>query len=179
METTNVYGAIPREGTEVRTSSSLLLWVVMLNLVLAFIRPQEYVRALRGVPVIPAGIVACFLIWVASRKNLEGPMGLLVALFLLITTFSHIANSWFGGAAAWFPEFLTTVVMFYFVAAAARGTHQVQRLMLVFVISGLVMVAHSIQQSITGYGWTPMTWACFSSWVCRSWCCFSPRQGVF
>lgn len=132
----------------------LFFLLVMINLVLAFIRPQEYMASLRGQPIIPTGLVLCFLTWMASKKNLEGPMGTLVVMFLLITTFTHIANGWFGGAAAWFPEFLLTCAMFYFLAAASTSTRKVRRLMFVFSACGIVMVVHSIQQSIYGQAWT-------------------------
>ncbi|MDJ0656325.1 MAG: O-antigen ligase family protein [Xanthomonadales bacterium] len=132
----------------------MLLLLVCINLTLAFMRPQEFIPELYGVPIIPVAILACGVAWFFTNKNLEGPNGFLVLLFLLVTTFSHVANGWFGGAADWLPLFGVTCVMFYFLAAASSSTRNVRILMSIFVACGLAMVLHGFQQEFYGQGWT-------------------------
>jgi O-antigen ligase len=129
--------------------------LILLYLVLTIIRPQEYVPALMGVPVLPVVLVLAFLGWLASSaRRFTTPQSLILPVFLLILMFSQVVNGWVGGALDLLGKFGPTVIAFFVFAAACNTQRRVAVGMAVFVLCSSVLVMHGIEQARDGVGWT-------------------------
>ncbi|HXE77191.1 MAG TPA: O-antigen ligase family protein [Rhodanobacter sp.] len=130
----------------------------LLYLALTIVRPQDYMPALAGIPLLPGVLALAFLVWaISAKKHFDAPQFLLLPVFLLVGMVSMVANHWAGGALEFLARFGPTVIAFFVFAAACTTQRQVTIAMTVFVICAAVLAAHSIQQANTGIGWTGMT----------------------
>ncbi len=130
----------------------------LLYLALTIVRPQDYLPALAGIPLLPGVIGLAFLAWaISGKKRLDAPQFLLLPVFLLVGMVSMVANHWAGGAIEFLVRFGPIVIAFFVLAAACTTQRHVTIAMTVFVLCAAVLAAHSIQQANTGVGWTGMT----------------------
>ncbi len=130
----------------------------LLYLALTIIRPQDYMPALVGVPLLPVALVLAFLSWaVSTGKNFDAPQFRILPVFLLVGMASLAANHWLGGALEMLKSFGPIVVAFFVFAAACTSRRRVTIAMAVFVLCAVVLALHSVEQASTGTGWTGMT----------------------
>jgi putative inorganic carbon (HCO3(-)) transporter len=129
--------------------------LILIYLVLTIIRPQEYIPAFTGTPVLPAVLLLAFLCWLISNaKNFTAPQFVILPIFLLILMISVVVNGWTGGALDQLKKFGPIVVAFFIFASACNTQRRVTIAMAVFVLSSIVLVAHGIGQARDGVGWT-------------------------
>src|SRR6185312_1580295 len=127
----------------------------LLYLALTIVRPQDYMPALAGIPLLPGVLALAFLVWaISAKKHFDAPQFLLLPVFLLVGMVSMVANHWAGGALEFLARFGPTVIAFFVFAAACTTQRQVTIAMTVFVICAAVLAQHSIVQANTGMGWT-------------------------
>lgn len=132
--------------------------LTLLYLALTIIRPQDYVPALAGIPLLPVVLLLAFAAWaIRSGKNFDAPQFLLLPVFLVVGMVSMVANHWLGGALDLLVRFGPTVIAFFVFAAACTSQRHVTVAMAVFVVCASVLAVHSIEQANTGVGWTGMT----------------------
>ncbi|MHA6203853.1 O-antigen ligase family protein [Dyella soli] len=129
--------------------------LILLYLVLTIVRPQEYVPALIGVPVLPVVLVLAFMAWLASAsKTYAAPQFLILPVFLVVIMTSQVVNGWFGGAFRQLNQFGPTVIAFFVLAAACTNLRRLVISMAVMVLCTSVLAVHGILQAKTGVGWT-------------------------
>lgn len=127
----------------------------LLYLALTIVRPQDFVPALEGIPLLPVVLLLAFAAWgIRAGKNFEAPQFLLLPVFLVVGMVSMVANHWLGGALALLESFGPTVIAFFIFAAACTTQRRVTIAMAVFVLCACVLAEHSIVQANTGTGWT-------------------------
>ncbi|MFK7956126.1 MAG: O-antigen ligase family protein [Lysobacterales bacterium] len=123
-------------------------------LIMVLIRPQEFVPALQGVPVMPILLLMSTLVWAMSRKNFDSPQFALVVMFLLATAFSRLASGWVSGTFDWIVEFAPTCLVFYLVAGSINSQGRLKLFMATIALCAATMAAHGIDQVQSGVGWT-------------------------
>jgi O-antigen ligase len=127
----------------------------LLYLALTIIRPQDYMPALTGVPLLPVVLVLAFLLWTVSRtRTFDAPQFKILPVFLIVGMLSLIANGWTGGALELLQSFAPTVIAFFVLAAGCNSQRRVTITMAVFVLCSMVLALHSVGQASTGTGWT-------------------------
>lgn len=130
----------------------------LLYLALTIIRPQDYMPALAGIPLLPGVLILAFLGWATTGgKSFAAPQFRLLPAFLLVGMISMVANHWLGGAIGLLTVFGPTVLAFFVLAAACTSQRRVVITMAVFVLCATVLALHSVEQANTGIGWTGMT----------------------
>jgi putative inorganic carbon (HCO3(-)) transporter len=136
-------------------SPSKFFVYLLVYLFLLYIRPQEFIPALSGIPILPLFLVPATVLWAQEpKKDYQSPQfGLLLAQYFLMV-WSLLKGAYFEEAFTTIGEFFPVVLLFYLVAT---GVNTLQRLRAVFVLVGIVMVIisiHCIDESISGVGWT-------------------------
>lgn len=130
----------------------------LLYLALTIVRPQDFMPALAGIPLLPLVLLLAFAAWgIRAGKNFDAPQFLLLPVFLVVGMVSMVANHWTGGALALLESFGPTVIAFFVLAASCNTQRRVIIAMTVFVLCACVLAEHSVGQANTGTGWTGMT----------------------
>lgn len=136
--------------------ASATFFLLVLYVLMIFVRPQEWVPAIMGWPIMPVLILAAFLFWLFStNKALQAPQFYILALLML---FSPITVALAGeGVAATLetvqklaPLYLT----FLLIGATFLSRKRIHVMMWLMVGGAVLMSAHGIQQKLTGTGWT-------------------------
>ncbi len=138
-----------------------MLFFLLLYLILALVRPQDYpdwIDAWAGIPVMPIVLALALLAWLMSRraKVLDLPQHQLLLAFLLVMLASHVFNGWVGGAIAELGTFTPVMVTFLLMAHAASSQRDMRLLLVVFTLCATVLSLHGIDQVSSGIGWTGM-----------------------
>jgi len=130
----------------------LLAYVAML-----YIRPHEYVPALKGTPILPVLLVLAFVFWLLRQpKKFEASQHRLLLVLIFVMSLSVALSGWLGGALAVLTEFGPTLLLFYMLATAIDSLPKLRAVFLLLTIAAAVMAMHGIQQfdSELGIGWT-------------------------
>jgi O-antigen ligase len=129
---------------------------MLLYLVLVLVRPQDYPEwADLGIPLLPITLALSFLFWLPKAdKQLSAPQYLLLPAFLVAQMLSHVFNGWIGGAQVQLGSFGPAVLAFFVLGHLAMDPGRLRRLLVVFVLCSLVLVAHGVEQAELGVGWT-------------------------
>lgn len=129
--------------------------LILLYLVLTIVRPQDYVPALVGVPLLPAVLMLAFLSWLgSSAKTFAAPQFVILPAFLLVLMLSQAVNGWSGGALDQLAKFGPTVIAFFVLGACCTSPQRATMTMAVFVLCSVVLALHGVEQAKTGVGWT-------------------------
>lgn len=127
----------------------------LLYVLLTIIRPQDYMPALVGVPLLPVVLVLASLAWLASRtRTFDAPQFLILPMFMVVAMLSLMVNHWMGGALEVLRTFGPIVIAFFVLAAGCHSRRNVTIAMAVFVLCAAVLALHSVEQAHTGIGWT-------------------------
>ncbi len=139
------------QTTPARTAFSLTL----VYLALVFIRPQEFLPALEGIPVLPAMMAITLFSWLLSKnKTIEIQQFYAVTLLFVFAVLSVALSGWIGGMAPAAGKLIPTYILFILIASTATTAERQRLLMWVFVGGAVMMAAHGVQQRFTGVGWT-------------------------
>ncbi|RDI97052.1 O-antigen ligase domain-containing protein [Dyella solisilvae] len=129
--------------------------LILLYLVLTIVRPQDYIPALVGVPVLPVVLVLAFLSWLGSRaRTFDAPQFAILPAFLLVLMISQATNGWTGGMLDQLAKFGPTVISFFILSAACTTRRHVVITMAVIALCSFVLALHGVQQASNGVGWT-------------------------
>ncbi|WP_199099444.1 O-antigen ligase family protein [Dyella sp. ASV21] len=129
--------------------------LILLYLVLTIVRPQDYMPALIGVPVLPVVLILAFLCWLGSKeRTFAAPQFAILPVFMLVLMISQATNGWTGGMLDQAAKFGPTVISFFILAAACTQKRRVEISMAVIVLCSFVLAMHGVDQSNSGVGWT-------------------------
>jgi O-antigen ligase len=129
--------------------------LILLYVVLTIVRPQEYITALIGLPILPVVLVLAFAAWLASGTRVpRAPQFLILPAFFIVLMLSEVANGWLGGVKEEMGKFGPIVLMFFMIATACTTQRRILTLMAVMVMCATVLALHGIDQRHGGIGWT-------------------------
>jgi putative inorganic carbon (HCO3(-)) transporter len=124
-------------------------------LFLLYIRPQEYITWLSGVPILPFFLAVATLLWANKQKKDYYASSFRVLLWQFFLMFwSLMVNKLFTDAFQLIGDFLPVVLLFFMLATCADT---IERMRAIFTLISTVMViisVHCIDESIKGVGWT-------------------------
>jgi putative inorganic carbon (hco3(-)) transporter len=128
----------------------------LLYLILTIIRPQDYMAALAGVPLLSATLGLATLAYIASNaKTFAAPQYLILPVFLAVLMVSEVFNHWAGGALEQLAQFGPVVIIFFVLSAAvAADRKRVPVTFAVIALCSMVLAVHGIDQKQHGVGWT-------------------------
>jgi len=135
---------------------ALLLYVAIL-----FIRPQEWVVAIRGFPVLDCVVGVALVTWLGSAGKKESqlrkaPQTLFMGGLFLAALLSHVRHTYFAALIETGREFGKVVLIYFLVATLVTSAKKARTLILVMIIGCLFMSAHGIMQAqppdYTGFG---------------------------
>jgi putative inorganic carbon (hco3(-)) transporter len=133
----------------------IAFYFTLLYVGLVYVRPQEFVLALRDVPVLPIVLIGSSILWLTKRdKNFEASQHRLLPLLLFIMALSVAANGWLGGALETVTAFLPTLVLFYLISTTTDTIAKHRLFMKTLAIITTVLALHGIDQVQTGIGWS-------------------------
>jgi putative inorganic carbon (hco3(-)) transporter len=129
--------------------------LILFYVVLTIVRPQEYITALIGLPVLPVVLVLAFAAWIASgTRTPRAPQFLILIAFFMVLMTSEAVNGWLGGIKDQLGKFGPVVLTFFMIATACNTQKRILMLMAVMVLCATVLSLHGIGQARTGMGWT-------------------------
>ena len=137
--------------TQARTAFILTL----IYLAMIFVRPQEFVSALEGVPLLPVMMAVTLFAWMLSKPKVIDIQQLYALTLLFGFTIVSVALSgWVGGMVPAAAKLIPIYVLFILIASTAITPSRQRLVMWVFMGGAAMMAAHGIQQKFTGAGWT-------------------------
>ena len=129
--------------------------LILFYVALAIVRPQEYIPAMMGLPVLPVVMLLAFAAWLASGTRVpSAPQFVLLPAFFAVLMLSVAANGWFGGVKDQLGKFGPVVITFFLIASTCTTHRRILALMRVMVVCATVLALHGIGQAHTGIGWT-------------------------
>ena len=130
-------------------------YFVLMYVALVYIRPQEYFPLALREPVLPAFLIASFIVWIGlPNKSFEAPQHKLLPLFLLTMSASAVFNGWASGALVPFAEYGPTVILFFLLSTSVETADQHARVIRMLAGLSAFLAFHGIEQSWTGIGWS-------------------------
>ena len=130
---------------------------VLSYVVVLYLRPQEYVAALQGVPVVPVLLLGASGMWLLLQpKDFEAPQHGLMLMLALAISISVAMTGWGTGALMAFVAFVPTLLLFYVVATSVDSIQRFRQMALTMALVIVVIALHGIgqAQSADGVGWT-------------------------
>lgn len=132
--------------------------LMLLYLVMTIVRPQDYMPAFTGIPVMPVVMILAAVIWLASsKKHLAEPQYLLLPAFLMAMVASLIMTGWVGGGLVVLERFGPFVIAFVLLANSITNTRRVTWVFATFAVCTAILAIHGVVQARTGIGWTGVT----------------------
>lgn len=134
-----------------------MFFLSLLYLFFTIVRPQDYMPALHGVPLMPVILGLAFLFWMlSSNKTFAEPQYPLLVTFLVALMMSQVATGWMGGTIEEFRLFGPTVAAFIVLSSAMTSQRRIVITFTLIALCTLVLALHGVQQADTGVGWTGM-----------------------
>lgn len=129
----------------------------LIYLVLIFVRPQEYVEAIKGWPVQDVAAILCivsvFLDGSLSLDKLKrSPLNWLLLAFWLWISITWLFNGWVGGIPSVFLRFTPVVVTFFLIVVTVDTFAKLRGLAWLLVCMALFLAIQAIVQYHTGEG---------------------------
>src|SRR5579859_259758 len=104
--------------------------LILLYVVLTIVRPQEYIPALIGLPVLPVVLVLAFSGWVVSgARRPHAPQFMILLAFFVVLMLSEVVNGWVGGVKDQLGKFGPVVLTFLMISAACNTQRRILTLM--------------------------------------------------
>ena len=134
---------------------SVVFLLTLIYVGLVYIRPQEYISTLEGVPILPSWLIVTFILWlVLQKKNFEASQHWLLPLLLFTMVLSVAATGWLSGAFAVFNNFYPIVILFYLVSTSTDTVSKHQVFMKTLAVLTTILALHGVDQIQTGVGWS-------------------------
>lgn len=131
--------------------------VLLLYVAILFIRPQEWVSAIRGWPLLDVVAGVALVTWLGSLRHgrwrfRDAPQNWLMLGLFLATLMSHVRHTYFAALVETFQDFGKVVLVYFLIASLVTSVRRAKVVILVMVIGCLFMSFHGILQAHTGTG---------------------------
>lgn len=127
-------------------------------LTFVFIRPQEFVDPLLGLPLVKFSLIfAAMFMFTQKRRDFDAPQNWLLFLLIPLAIVSGLTNGWIGGGIDSAVSILTTIWLPFLVIQNLIDTLRKQQVvMLLLITASLIMVNDGIAQKASeeGIGWS-------------------------
>lgn len=130
---------------------------VLAYLAVLYIRPHEFVEALKGVSILPVLLGLSLLMWLRQPgKVLTAPQHRLVPVLYFFLVFSVLLTGWMGGAVKAVGDFLPTLLLFMMLSTAIDSLERMRVVYVLLAACGGMMSVHGHYQAMSesGIGWT-------------------------
>lgn len=122
-----------------------------------FIRPQDWVWWLAGVPILDFVVGVALITWLGSLARSrwrphDAPQNWLMLGLLLAVLMSHVRHTYFGAFVTAFRQFGKVVLLYFLIASLVTSVRRARLLVLTMVVGCLFMALHGIMQAHTGAG---------------------------
>jgi putative inorganic carbon (hco3(-)) transporter len=132
-----------------------MYWVILGYVALLILRPQEYVPALQGVPILFVWLALALLLCAFSpRRVSSAPQFPYLVAFVILGPLTVGLAGWWGGVPIAFQGLATAGSLFVLAATAFRSRIELRGAFIVLVAAGVVMTLHGHLQMRDGVGWT-------------------------
>jgi O-antigen ligase len=127
--------------------AALVVYVAFL-----FVRPQEWVPGLIGLPVMDAVVGLALITWLGSLSRREWRLGsvpqnwFMLGLFLA-TLLSHASHRWLTGVIETFRDFGKVTLLYFLIVTLVNSVQRVKLLILVMAVGCLFLAAHGMLQA--------------------------------
>jgi len=133
----------------------LLFAVAILYTILVITRPQEFVPALEGMPLLQVILLAGMGIWALTPdKGLDLAQFTVLPLFLFGVFLSLGFAGWWGGIIPALDKLLPPIFLFVILSGCIRSVRELKIYSFVVIACACVLVLHGHIQKTTGIGWT-------------------------
>ncbi len=126
-------------------------------LVVLYIRPQEYLPAFIGTPLVPVLLMTTLVLWlIGQSKDFQAPQHGLMLWLTLCMFLSIVFTGWLSGAIKGVTDFIPTLLLFYVIATSVVNLKRFQAICLLLSAVSAVIAWHGIEQADHEYGigWT-------------------------
>jgi len=132
--------------------AALLLYVAIL-----FIRPQEWVSAIKGLHILDAVVGLALITWLghlvhSKWRFRDAPQNWLMLGLFLAALMSHVRHTYLAALIETFQDFGKVVLLYFLIATLADSVRRVRTVIFVMVVGCLFMAIHGILQAHTGVG---------------------------
>jgi len=134
-------------------------FTTLLYLIVTFIRPQEWVPALRNLPLVYWLAIGIIVFLISERFTAKKEVfihvpqnGLMFGLFFSILM-SHVVHSYFEGLLFSFNEFIVVFILFFILLNSLNTERKFKIALWVMVFLIFLLVPQGIYQLKNGYGW--------------------------
>lgn len=128
-------------------------------LLFLYVRPQEYVSGMTGMPIVlMVGVVTLGLMvfrMAVMKRRIEvtrAPQNLLIVWFFLAIVASHFAYLYLQGAMNSAMDFVPTMVMYFLITNLVTSHRKLKFTVNLVVVLTLVLAAQGVVQHFTGVG---------------------------
>ncbi|MFA5143025.1 MAG: O-antigen ligase family protein [Candidatus Omnitrophota bacterium] len=132
--------------------------LLLLYISAIYIRPQEWVSAIYGWPLINilailTAICVFFEAGMKQRLRLKEPHMVLLLAFLGAIAMSHLSHAYFGGAWESVLKFSANVIMFFLFINVLDSEKKIKIAIWFLILLTLILAAQGIYQWHNGIGW--------------------------
>ena len=132
--------------------AALLLYVAIL-----FVRPQEWVTAIYGWPVLDVVVGVALVSWVGSlsRRNWrlrDAPQNWLMLGLFIAALMSHVRHTFLAMFIETFQDFGKIVLLYFLIVTLVDSVSRTRTVIALMILGCLFMAAHGILQWHTGAG---------------------------
>lgn len=136
----------------------MAFFALLAYLFFVFIRPQEFIPFLLGVPVVKVSlIIACIFMLAEKKRRFDAPQNLFLFLFIPVILMSGITNGWAMGGVYSLQIYLTSIFLPFLVIQNIIVTIRKQQVVMMFLLCcALIMVHNGWTQvnNTSGIGWS-------------------------
>jgi putative inorganic carbon (HCO3(-)) transporter len=133
-------------------------WGLLIYLAMIYLRPQEFVPALRAKPimlVLAIIVLVTLLIHNAIRKSrllaVDLRQGIFMIAFFIIIILSQLQRFYIGGARMAFDSFLPVFILFFMIINLASSFAEMKRTYLLLLVMTVFLAANGILQYHRGF----------------------------
>ncbi len=133
-------------------------WGLLLYLALLYLRPQEFVEALRAKPIMLALallVLGTVFIHNAMRRNrvlaFDVRQGVFMIAFFAIIVMSQLQRFYVTGAQAAFHEFLPVFILFFMIVNLVSSFAEMKRIYALLFVMTVFLAANGILQHYRGF----------------------------
>jgi putative inorganic carbon (hco3(-)) transporter len=134
---------------------------VFLYLITLYVRPQDWVPGMVGLPtafiIIPLGLAIGLANRLRTPQWFKTPQAWILPIYLVVIFISTLINVDFSTAFGWFDVFLRRVLVFYLIIWLLISTERIEAAIWFVLILSAFLAFQAILQAQTGESWGGMT----------------------